>query len=82
MPLVLVDNIHPTNHLVMGAYNPLHPQNSTSIQLVIYAWFHARFRFVIKDNERLDFSKRSPNQIPWAAPNSLRCDSTFFALPT
>ena len=37
IPLVLADTIHPTNHLLMGAYNPLNPQNSTSIQPVIHA---------------------------------------------
>ena len=48
LPPVLAKRLHITNHLVLGVYNPLHPQNSSLIQTVI----HARYHFAMKVKER------------------------------
>lgn len=77
IPPVLSERINFPSHLVMGVSNPLHPQNSTLIQPVTHVWCC----FVIRDNERPNSTKRGPNQIPWATPNSLCCCTPFSAFP-
>ena len=57
---VLAERLHLTNHLVLGVYNPLHPQNTTLIQTVT----HARCRFVTRDKERHGSPIKGPNKIP------------------
>ena len=47
LPLVLKKRLHITDHLVLGVYNPLHPQNTSLIQTVT----HARCHFAMKVKE-------------------------------
>ena len=49
LPPVLAKRLHITSHLVLGVYNPLHPQNSSLTQTVI----HARCHFAMKVKECL-----------------------------
>ena len=45
LPPVLAKRLQITNHLVLGVYNPLHPQNSSLTHFAT----HAQCRFAIKD---------------------------------
>ena len=74
LPPVLAKKLQLSNHLVLGAYNPLHLQNTTLIQTVT----HALCRFVIRDEESPSSSIKAPNETPWALPNSLYCHAPSY----
>ena len=59
LPPVLAQKLQLTEHLVLGAYNPLYPQNTSLIHPVT----HARCRFVIRDEERPSSPHKSPQCI-------------------
>ena len=61
IPTVLAERLHITNHLVLGVYNSLHPQNTTLIQTVTHT--HARCRFVIRDKEHPNSPIKNPNKV-------------------
>ena len=78
LPSILAKRLHISNHLVLGVYNPLSPENTSLIQTVT----HARCHFAMKVIERPRPFK-DPNTIPWALPNSLYChvlSHTFHSL--
>ena len=60
LPPVLAERLHLMDHLVLGAYNLLHPQNTILIQTVT----HTRCRFFIRDEEHLSSPARAPSEIP------------------
>ena len=57
LPPVLAQKLQLTDHLFLGAYNPLYPQNTSLIHPVT----HARCRFVIRDEERPSSPIKAPN---------------------
>ena len=68
LPPVLAKRLQITNHLVLGLYNPLHPQNSSLTHFAI----HTHCRFAIKDKghpaplkTQIKFHERVP--IPYTA---------------
>ena len=60
LPPVLTERLHITDHLVLGVYNPLHPQNTFLIPTVTHACCH----FVMRDKER----SRSPTKGSTSTP--------------
>ena len=74
LPTVLHERLHLMDHLVLGAYNLLHPQNTIFIQTVI----HSCCRFFIRDEEHLSSPVRAPSGIPWVPPNSTYCQAPFY----
>ena len=74
-PPVLAEKIHLTNHIVMGVYNPLHPQSGTLIQL----FTHARRRFIMRGP--LIPSEKSPQSNPMCDSQLLVLPQTNFTLP-
>ena len=57
IPPVLAERLHLTNHLVLGVYNPLHPQKTTTL---IQTVTHTRCRFVLRDKERPNSPHKRP----------------------
>ena len=74
LPPVLPERLHLMDHLVLGAYNLLHPQNTIFIQTVT----HARCRFFIRDEEHLSSPITAPSEIPWVPTNSTYCRAPFY----
>ena len=74
LPPVLAVRVHLTDHLVLGAYNLLHSQNTTLIQTVTHACCH----FVIRDEERPSSCIKHPNKIPCAPSNSSYCHTPSY----
>ena len=63
---VLATRLHISNHLVLGVYNPLHPQNTSLIQTVTHTRCHLAMK--VKERHR---PLKDTNEIRWALPNSL-----------
>ena len=59
LPPVLAKRLHISNHLVLGVYNPLPPQNTSLIQTISHACCH----FAMKAKER-PLPLKDPNEIP------------------
>ena len=59
LPPVLAKRLHISNHLVLGVYNPISPQNTSLIQTVT----HARCHFAMKVRER-PRPLTDPNTLP------------------
>ena len=57
--LVLAKRLHISNHLTLGAYDPLSPKNNSLIQTVT----HARCHFAMNTSE-LPRPLKNPNTIP------------------
>ena len=76
LPPVLTERLHIKDHLVLGVYNPLHPQNTFLIQTVTHACCH----FVMRDKERSRSPTKGSTSTPWTPPNSLYFHVPFLYL--
>ena len=77
LPPVLAEKLHLMDHLVLGAYNPLHPRNTSLIHTVI----HARCHVVMKVKEHPLFSLKRPLKHSMSASQFPILSHSFLYLP-